>query len=354
MKPPGFSLLASLLAAGAVLSAPATGQVKANATAAEVGLYAGTDRLRKLIEGAKKEGELNLYTSAQSDDMGALVGAYEKKYGVKVSVWRASSEKVLQRAVAEARANRNTVDVVETNGPEMESLHREKILQQVKSPHLADLIAPAIRPHGEWVGTRLNVFVQAYNTQAVRKQDLPKIWEDLLDPKWKGKLGIEQEDSDWLAGLFAEIGEPKGTKLFKEIVAKNGMSVRKGHTLLSNLVVSGEVPLALTIYHYRVVQLKAKGAPIDWFTLPPAVARPNGVAVARNAPHPHAAVLFYDYMLSDAQPIMLKRDFTPTSAKIAASLKDTPQFRLIDPKLVLDEGEKWAKLYDEIIVKQAR
>src|SRR6266702_4652816 len=77
----------------------------------------------------------------------------------------------------------------------------------------------------------------------------PTTWEDLLDPKWKGKLGIEQEDSDWLAGLFAEIGEAKGIKLFKEIVAKNGMSVRKGHTLLTQLVVSGEVPLALTVYN---------------------------------------------------------------------------------------------------------
>src|SRR5256885_11233231 len=196
MKMPGLSLLASLLLAGAVLSVPVMGQVKANATAAEVGLYAGPDRQQKLIAGAKKEGELTIYTSAQSDDMGALVGAYEKKYGVKVNVWRASSEKVLQRAVAEARANRNTVDIVETNGPEMESLHRENVLQQVKSPHHADLIAPAIRPHGEWVGTRLNVFVQAYNTKAVRKQDLPRTWEDLLDPKGKAKLGIEQDDPD--------------------------------------------------------------------------------------------------------------------------------------------------------------
>src|SRR5882757_8427622 len=218
MKMPGFTVLASLLAAGAVLSAPAIGQVKANATAAEVGLYAGPDRLRKLVEGAKKEGELNLYTSAQSDDMGALVGAYEKKYGVKVSIWRASSEKVLQRAVAEARANRNTVDVVETNGPEMESLHRERVLQQVKSPYHADLIAPAIRPHGEWVGTRLNVFVQAYNTRLVKKDDLPKTWEDLVNPKWKGKLGIEQEDTDWLAGVFADIGEARGRKVFGDIV----------------------------------------------------------------------------------------------------------------------------------------
>src|SRR5882672_8806921 len=217
-------VLAGLALAAAL---PAHGQIKPNAAAADVALYAGTDRMQKLIEGAKKEGELSLYTSAQADDIGAVAAAYEKKYGIKVSMWRASSEKVLQRAIAEARANRRAMDVAETNGPEMESMHREKILQRVASPHHADLIAPALLPHGEWVGTRLNVFVQAYNTKAVRKQDLPKTWEDLFDPKWKGKLGIEQEDADWLAGMLGEMGEAKGTKLFKDIVAKNGMSMRK-------------------------------------------------------------------------------------------------------------------------------
>ncbi|HET7763853.1 MAG TPA: extracellular solute-binding protein, partial [Burkholderiales bacterium] len=228
-----------LLAAALLLAAlPAHAQVKPNATAADVALYAGPDRLQKLVEGAKKEGELNLYTSAQADDIGAVAAAYEKKYGVHVSMWRSSSEKVLQRALAEARANRHAMDVAETNGPEMESMHREKILQLVKSPYLADLIAPALLPHGEWVSTRMNVFVQAYNTKAVRKQDLPKSWEDLVDPKWKGRLGIEQEDADWLAGMMSELGEARGTKLFREIVAKNGMSMRKGHTLLAQLVVS--------------------------------------------------------------------------------------------------------------------
>src|SRR2546428_13518735 len=205
-----FTLIVGLFVVGAVLPVSASSQIKPNATAAEVGLYAGPDRLQKLIEGAKKEKELSLYTSAQSDDMGALVGAYENKYGVKVNVWRASSEKVLQRAIAEARANRNSVDIVETNGPEMESLHREKVLQRINSPHHADLIAPALRPHGEWVGTRLNVFVQAYNTKAVRREELPKASEDLLNPKWKEKLGIEQEDSDWLGGVFAETAQSKG------------------------------------------------------------------------------------------------------------------------------------------------
>jgi iron(III) transport system substrate-binding protein len=346
-----FTLTASLFVLAAATSTVVCGQVKPNATAADVGLYAGTDRLQKLIEGAKKEKELNLYTSAQSDDMGALVAAYEKKYGLKVSMWRASSEKVLQRAIAEARAGRHTVDIVETNGPEMESLHREEVLQRIQSPHHTDLIAPALRPHGEWVGTRLNVFVHAYNTKALRREELPKTWEDLLDPKWKGKLGIEQEDSDWLAGLFAELGEAKGTKLFKEIVAKNGISVRKGHTLLTQLVVSGEVPLALTVYNYKAEQFKRKGAPIDWFSIGTAIARPNGAGVARRAPHPHAAVLFYDFEISEeGQRILAQRDFVPTSKKVDTPLNKLP-LKFVDARVTLDEYDKWVKLYGEIFGK---
>jgi ABC-type Fe3+ transport system substrate-binding protein len=346
----GKSILIAGLSAAA-FSAAAPGQIKPNATAADVGLYAGADRLQRLIEGAKKEGELAIYTSAQADDLGALASAYEKKYGVKVSMWRASSEKVLQRAIAEARAGRNTMDVAETNGPEMESMHREKILQAVKSPHHADLIPQALRPHGEWVGTRLNVFVQAYNTKAVRKQDLPKRWEDLLDPKWKGKIGIEQEDSDWLAGLFSEIGEDKGTRLFKDIVAKNGISVRKGHTLLAQLVVSGEIPLALTVYNYKAEQLKNKGAPIDWLAIGSAIARPNGVGVARHAPHPYAAVLFYDFEISEeGQKILAKRDFVPTSRKVDTPLNKLPM-KFVDARVTLDEYDKWVKLYEELFGK---
>ena len=341
-----MKLFLALAALGAAI--PAHAQVKANASAADVALYAGPDRAQKVIEGAKKEGELNLYTSAQADDIGAVAAAYEKKYGIRVSMWRSSSEKVLQRAIAEARANRRSMDVAETNGPEMESMHREKILQLVRSPYLADLIAPALLPHGEWVGTRLNVFVQAYNTRAVRKQDLPKSWEDLFDPKWKGKLGIEQEDADWLAGMLGELGEAKGTKVFKDIVSKNGMSMRKGHTLLAQLVVSGEIPLALTVYNYKAEQLKAKGAPIDWFAIGTAIARPNGVGVARAAPHPHAAVLFYDFEISEeGQKILAQRDFVPTSKKVDTPLNKLP-LKFVEPGVTLDQYDKWVNLYQEI------
>jgi iron(III) transport system substrate-binding protein len=276
------------------------------------------------------------------------VAAYEKKYGIKASIWRAGSEQVLNRALQESRAGRHTVDIVETNGPELEGLSREKILQLVKSPHHADLIAPAIRPHGEWVGTRLNVFVQAYNTKLVKKEELPKTWEDLTNPRWKGKIGIEQEDSDWLSGVFAEIGEARAQQVFKEIVAANGISVRKGHTLLTQLVASGEVPLALTVYNYKAEQLRAEGAPIDWFTIGNAIARPNGVAVARNAPHPHAALLYYAFELSEeGQRIIADREFVPTSTKVDTPLNKVPM-TFVDARVTLDEYDKWKNLYTEL------
>ena len=339
---------ASLVALVAAATIAASAQVKQGATATDVALYTGADRMEKLVAGAKKEGSLSIYTSLQTVDIGKLGAAFEKKYGVKVIPWRAGSENIVSRAVQEARANRNTVDVIETNGPELESMHRENILQAVKSPHLADLIAPAVLPHGEWMGSRLNVFVQAYNTRQVKKADLPKTWEDLANPKWKGKIGIEQEDSDWLAGVFADIGDARARKVFKDIVTTNGISVRKGHTLLSQLVVSGEVPLALTIYNYKAEQLKKQGAPIDWFVMGNAIARPNGIAVARKAPHPHAAVLFYDFELSpEGQQIIANLEFVPTSKKIDTPLNKVPM-KFVDAKVAIDEYDKWKGLYRQL------
>src|SRR5690606_34176689 len=120
-----------------------------------------------------------------------------------------------------------------------------------------------------------------------------------------------------------------------------------GNTLLAKLVAMGEVPLALTVYNYKAEQLKNKGADLEWFVIPPAIARANGVGVARNAPHPHAAVLFFDFMLNEAQPILLSRDFVPTSRKIKTHLSQMP-LRFVDAARFLDEQEKWSRLYQEI------
>jgi iron(III) transport system substrate-binding protein len=349
----GLRLALGCLAVSALYAAAPTAALAQAKGSASIAGYTGPDREKRLIEGAKKEGTLMIYTSAPIDDMAVLTGAFEKKYGIKVKLWRAGSEKVLQRAVTEARAGRYDVDILETNGPEMEAMQREKILQPVKSPYLKDLIPQAVFPHGGWVSTRLNIFVMAYNTGRIKKEELPKTYADLLDPKWKGKLGIEAEDADWFAGVVTELGEEKGVKLFRDVVAKNGISVRKGHTLLTNLVASGEIPLAMTVYNYKAEQLKQKGAPMEWFSIAPAIARPNGIGVAKQSPNPHAAVLFFDFMLSDAQKILLERDFVPTSTKVDTHLNKLP-IKFVDPKVILDENQKWTALYDEIFTKQSK
>jgi iron(III) transport system substrate-binding protein len=333
----------------AVVGAPAFAASEPSAVTA-ITLYNGPDREQRLAEGARREGELMLYTSFTVQDMEAINAAFEKKYGVKVKMWRAGASKVAQRALTEAQGNRFDVDVIEANTVALESLHREKVLAPVHSPHHASLIPRAVPAHKEWVGSRLNVFVHAYHTNSVKKDELPKTYADLLDPKWKGRLGIEEGDYDWFSGVIDNLGEEKGLQLFRDIVANNGISVRKGHTLLTNLAASGEVPLALTVYDFTAQQLKEKGAPLDWFVMEPVVARANGLAVAARAPHPHAAALFYDFMISEeGQQILKSRNVTPTSAVI-----NKTAMILVDPARMIDEKTKWNGLYDEIIVRQSR
>jgi len=185
----------------------------------------------------------------------------------------------------------------------------------------------------------------------IKPTDAPKSYADLADPKWKGKLGIEADDANWLMSVAGVMGEDKTVALFRSVVAANGMSVRKGHTLLSNLVVAGEVPLGLTVYGYRVNELKAKGAPVDGVVIPPAVALPTGIAVFARAPHPHAAALFMDFFLSDGQRILAERGNVPTNRTVQ---EPPPGLTLVDVAQFLDQGDKWTKRFKEIFAGQGR
>src|SRR5580700_2233101 len=300
-------------------------------TIADIANYTGPDRTQHLIDGAKKEGVVSLYSSAVTDDSNAIAIAFEKKYGVKVQLWRGSSEDILRRAITEHRGGRDDVDVAETAGTEMEGLRREQLLQEVTS--------------------RLSIFTAAFNTTLIQPKDAPRTYEDLTDPQWKGKLGVEADDANWLMSIAGAMGEDRAVALFRKIVAVNGMSVRKGHTLLSNLVVAGEVPLALTVYGYRINELKAKGAPIDGTVLPPAVALPTGIAVFTHAPHPYAAALFMDFFLGDGQRILAERGNVPTNRTVK---EPPPGLALVDVARFLDEGDKWTKLFKEIFAGGGR
>ena len=314
--------------------------------------YDGPDRSERLIAAARKEGSLTLYTTFAEKDIPTLIMPFEKKYGIKVNVWRAGTDKVLQRTLAENAARRYEVDAIHFGSPEMEALHREKVLQPVTSPYFRQLVQGAVPQHREWVATLLSVWVQAYNTNLIKKEDLPKTYQDLLDPKWKGKLGIEAKNQEWFSTVALEMGEERGTQFFRDLVGKNGVSVRQGHTLLTNMVVSGEVPMALTVYNYMPEAAKKKGAPIDWFALEPAVARSNAIGIARHARHPNAALLFYDYFISEGQNLLVSMDYVPTNTSVPSPLKSI-RLKIVDPVLTLDQMDKWNKSYQDIVLKRA-
>ncbi|MBI4887669.1 MAG: extracellular solute-binding protein [Acidobacteria bacterium] len=299
------------------------------------------------------EGTLTLYTTIAEKDLPTLLRPFEAKYGIRVNVWRAGTDNVLQRTVSEHAAKRYDVDVIHAGAPEMEALARERILAPTDSPLHADLQPGSVPPHRQWAATLLSVWVQAYNTKLLKRDDLPRSYADLLDPKWKGKIGIEAKDQDWFASVVDVMGGgDTGLRFFRTLVATNGVFVRLGHTLLTNMVISGEVPLALTIYNYMPEQAKKKGAPIDWIALEPAIARSNGVGVARQAPHPKAARLFYDYLLSEeAQQYFVGMDYVPSNTKVISPLRGI-RILQTDPARTLDESPKWVGLFEATFIKR--
>ncbi|HEV8107958.1 MAG TPA: extracellular solute-binding protein [Burkholderiales bacterium] len=300
--------------------------------------------------GLAQDRSLTLYTSLAPTESGPLAQAFEKKTGIKVELWRAISEKVVQRAITEARARRFTVDVIETNAPEMEMMAREKLFAELDSPYLADLPKGAVPKHRLWIPDRMNFFVVAYNTTKVRREELPKDYLGFLDPKWKGRIGIEATDAEWMATLVKKWGTEAGLAYFRKL-AELRPDVRKGHVLLAELIAAGEIPVGLTVYNANAESLKRKGAPIDWVPVQPVVARPQGIAVARNAPNPKAARAFVDFVLSpEGQELLVSMGRVPASTKVRTHLNDF-EYTVVDPITVLDEQDKWNRLWEELFIR---
>src|SRR6476620_6838899 len=205
-------------------------------------MYQGADRDAKLVGEARKQKQVTIYTSLNLKDSVPITEAFEKKYGIRTNLWRASSEKVLQRSITEARAGLFACDIIETNGPEMEACFREKLLDEFYSPHFRDLPAAAFPKHRHYVADRFNFFTIGYNTNLVKPEEVPNAYEDLVHPRWAGRVGIEGSDVDWFGAVVKSMGEDKGLAFFRKLAAARP-EIRTGHTLMAELVASGEIPL---------------------------------------------------------------------------------------------------------------
>jgi iron(III) transport system substrate-binding protein len=336
-----------LAAALACLAAAALAQTPSSR---DIYMYQGADREARLIEGAKKERQVVLYSTMTVADGKAFGAAFERKYGVRLVHWRTSSEKIVQRAVAEARGRRYEADVFESSANHLEALRREQLLEDFYTPVLRE-IAPAALPRGhrQYVADRFVFFVMGYNTNRVKPDELPAAYEELLHPRWTGRITIEGTDVTWFAAVTKAMGEQKGLAYFRKLAAMKP-EIRHGHIHTAQLVASGEVAFFLTAYNNNMETLKLKGAPVDWKPLQPAFGQAAAIGVARHAPRPHAALLLAEFVLSrEGQEIYKSVNRVPTNMAVDSPL-DKFKYEIIDPVLALDEGEKWERLFSDFFL----
>jgi len=208
-----------------------------------------------------------------------------------------------------------------------------------------------VQPQGYWIANRVTMLVLGYNTRLVKAADAPRRYEDLLDPKWKDQLALEREDSHWFMALIEHWGEQKGKAFFQRLRAQNP-KIRTGHTHLAQLVAAGEDPLSPDIHSQGIVSGQRRGAPVEWTNLEPVVASSNVSALAKNAPHPNAALLFLDFILSKETGQRVIRDVgrIPTHPEVLPNpprLREGFDFINVDPVKYNDKIDHYGKLWHE-------
>lgn len=314
----------------------------------------GQERRDRLVQDAKAEGELTLYTSMTADVADAVTKAFTEQTGVKVSLYRAASETVLQRLLQEASANHPGADVVETNDREMSAVGSEGLAERYTGER-RDMVGPEGQFDG-WTATRYNLFTPSWNTTKVPAGEQPKSWEDLADPKWNGQLAMELSDYDWyltLYGYWQQHGKSDSEidRLFADMA--NGAKVVKGHTVMGELLSAGQFSVAASNYSYLVQRAADKGAPVAYQPfVQPVIARPQGAALLKSAPHPAAALLFVDWMLTEGQQVLVDLGLTPSIEP--EGLKDPLEgieVIPVDVDKLLNEHKQWSDRYSALLAK---
>ena len=266
---------------------------------AELALYQGADREKILLEGAKKEGQLTFYTS-NTWVAGPVTQEFEKRYPfVKANVWRSDSKGLLRRLSEEQAAGRYLADVVETSPEYVGLLVRGSLLQDHYSPELAayEDDAKVKGKSGVLAWTNREIYISlGFNTKLIPPSEAPKTLKDYLDPKWKGKMSIAgtTTGTQWVGAVIDTMGREFLERLATQEINVQNMS----GAALSGLVASGEVPLSPTIFNSNIFTHKEKNAPVDWRPIDPVIAGVGTSGMVVNAPHPHAALLFLDYLHS--------------------------------------------------------
>jgi iron(III) transport system substrate-binding protein len=328
----------------------ASGATPAQQVYDQINGLSGSDRANTLVDLAKKDGTLSLYTS--NTDMDDVVKAFEDKYGLKVETYRANSETVLQRVIQESSANFQGADLVETNAGELNDMQQQQLFSPYKG-ELRDKVRPEGRKDG-WTADRFNAFVIGWNTSKVPAGSEPKSLKDLAAPQWKGRVGLEIGDVDWFAAMYNYYksqgqSDDEVMSFFRQLGAN--AKIAKGHTVMGELLSAGQFDVAVSIYSHTVDNAAEKGAPVAWRKdgnpVQPVVLRPNGAGLMKSAKHPAAAMLFFDFLLTDGQQAIAGANrigAIPTAQDPLAGVQTVS----VPEEELLNNPQKWSDTYKSV------
>jgi iron(III) transport system substrate-binding protein len=306
-----------------------------------------------LIEGAKKEGRVMVYGASSLTEAVPIIKKFEQKYPfVKVDYQQALGETNANRIMTEAKAGRYQADVYTGKLRAVLTLKEKGLLARYKSPESKFFREGYLDPEGYRAAIYLSIFVIAYNSNLVKPQDVPKKYEDLLDPKWMGQVGLNRYEYDWFTGILESMGRPKGIAFMEKLAGQKPV-LRDSASLSAQLLAAGEFPIG-TMYVHSAARMKLKGAPVDWARFDfPAPTNLTSMSLLAKAPHPNAAKLFYDHLLSqEVQEMLTTMGRIPSRSGVRSDLPEGTKLFLITERLAADDVvEKNMKEFDRIFKK---
>ncbi len=316
-------------------------------------LIPGWLHAQPIMDSAKKEGRVVFYASMETQSAQRLVAAFEKKYPfIKVDATRIGSERMAMRLVAEAQAHKVLADVVNQSAFDFYGVLQKGIFESYHSPESAALPPEYKDEKGLWSINSATLNVIGYNTKLVPPANIPKSFWDLTDPRWKGLLIMDENESKWMAGMMSYYGEAKVMELLRKLAEQN-IQFRTGHTLIQTLVAAGERPIAAVAFANGVDRLKKDGAPIDWVAADPIIALTFGLALVKEAPHPNAARLFIDFILSrEGQEILASVGYyAPRTDVVSPLMKQAPpKIKVIPlPMTMASRYDEYFQLYRKVM-----
>jgi iron(III) transport system substrate-binding protein len=259
-------------------------------------------RAETLEKEARKEGEMVWYAAMANDRAGELIRAFEGRYPfVKIRFQPGGAGRQLEQLLVEHRTKKQRADIINTRRSYVGVMAKAGAIARYRTPLRASLREGFTDKEGFVNGIYAQPRVFLYNTRMAARDKAPQSFEDLLDPRWKEKLGMDTTDYDWLASLIDYYGRGKALEIAGKL-SKQQLNLRRGPTLLAQLAVAGEFPIVVDAFPEEVMQMKSAKAPIDFIFSEPfvPVKTPTAVSIAAGAPHPHAAALFVDFLLSKA------------------------------------------------------